>query len=68
VLSGEEGADERLFVLEPVLSPYDRYLPVFDLPLANALAGLFGRNAYAAPPNAQGCDPAQSGKTGPDAP
>ncbi|MDX3929158.1 MAG: tRNA lysidine(34) synthetase TilS [Shinella sp.] len=34
------------------LAPFDRFLPVFDLALANAMAELFGRHAYPAPPNA----------------
>ncbi|MBD9373415.1 tRNA lysidine(34) synthetase TilS [Rhizobium sp. ARZ01] len=50
VLAGDTQAGDEHFALEPVLAPYDRYLPVFDLPLAQAIAGLFGRAPYPAPP------------------
>lgn len=34
----------------PVLPPYDRFLPEFDLELANQMAVLFGRAPYSFPP------------------
>ncbi|PTM94436.1 tRNA lysidine(34) synthetase TilS [Mycoplana dimorpha] len=56
VLAAGFMADARSFALEPLLSPYERYLPVFELPLANALARLFGRKAFPPPPNARAED------------
>lgn len=53
VLSGEARADDASFTLEPVLLPFERYLPVFDLPLADAMAGLFGRGPHLRPPIAE---------------
>lgn len=41
-------ADDH-FTIRPVLAPYDLFLPRFDLPLANAIARLFGREAYPQP-------------------
>jgi len=35
---------------QPALGPYDRFLPRFDLALANQIAALLGRTAYLAPP------------------
>lgn len=35
----------------PVIAPYARFLPRFDLPLANALADLLGRARFIPPPN-----------------
>lgn len=37
--------------MEPVITPYARFLPHFDLPLANALAGILGRAPFSSPPN-----------------
>lgn len=56
VLAAGAVADARSFALEAVLSPYERYLPVFELPLANALARLFGREAFPPPPTAAPVD------------
>ncbi|MCD2183189.1 tRNA lysidine(34) synthetase TilS [Rhizobium sp. GN54] len=42
VLAGEARAEDASHAIEPVLAPYDRYLPVFGLPLADAIAGLLG--------------------------
>jgi len=36
--------------VEPVLAPFDRFLPAFDLEIANTVARLFGREPYPAPP------------------
>ncbi|HUH48710.1 MAG TPA: hypothetical protein VLZ56_02525, partial [Mycoplana sp.] len=66
VLSGNERAGADLFSLEPVLSPYDRYLPVFDLPLAQAIAALFAAPPYPAPPIRLGCDVSRRGEIRPD--
>ncbi len=38
-------------VIERQIAPYARFLPRFDLPLANALAAIFGRPAFSSPPN-----------------
>ncbi len=46
--SGEPAPSE--FSAVPVLSPYDRYLPLFDLPLANAIARLFALPGFSDPP------------------
>lgn len=35
---------------EPGIAPYDRFLPLFDLPFANSLARLAGRPDFPAPP------------------
>jgi tRNA(Ile)-lysidine synthase len=37
--------------MEPLIAPYARFLPRFDLPLADALAGLVGRARFSSPPN-----------------
>ncbi len=37
--------------VEPVIAPYARFLPRFDLPLADALADLLGRGRFMPPPN-----------------
>lgn len=37
--------------IEPLVSPYARFLPRFDLPLANALAAILGRTPFSSPPN-----------------
>ena len=37
-------------VIEPAFPLFDRFLPETDLPLANAVAHLFGRKAYLPPP------------------
>ncbi len=66
VLAGDARAEADLFSLEPVLSPYDRYLPVFDLRLAQALAALFARAPYPALPVRLGCDDSRRGDIRPD--
>ncbi|SOC37012.1 tRNA(Ile)-lysidine synthase [Rhizobium subbaraonis] len=38
------------FSAEAVLAPFDSHLPLFDLPLANAIAGLFGLPVFSEPP------------------
>lgn len=38
-------------LVEPVIAPYARFLPRFDLPLANALADILGRARFVSPPN-----------------
>ncbi|MEW9614229.1 tRNA lysidine(34) synthetase TilS [Shinella sp. S4-D37] len=37
--------------MEPLIAPYARFLPRFDLPLADVLAGLVGRAPFSSPPN-----------------
>jgi tRNA(Ile)-lysidine synthase len=37
--------------IEPLIAPYARFLPRFDLPLANALAAIVGRAPFSPPPN-----------------
>jgi tRNA(Ile)-lysidine synthase len=37
--------------VEPLIAPYARFLPRFDLPLANALAAIFGCPPFSSPPN-----------------
>ena len=37
--------------LQPVVAPYALFLPRFDLPVANALAGLLGLGTFSSPPN-----------------
>lgn len=37
-------------VITPYLAPFDRFLPVFDLPLASRIAQLMGCNPYLLPP------------------
>lgn len=58
MLAGEARAAGATHDVEPVLAPYDRFLPVFDLPLAEALAGLFGLPRLPPLPLAMGNDPA----------
>ncbi|MDH7803759.1 MULTISPECIES: tRNA lysidine(34) synthetase TilS [unclassified Rhizobium] len=41
---------EDAVTIAPRLAPFDLFLPRFDLELANAVAGLFGRVAYPQPP------------------
>ncbi|MEB2845795.1 tRNA lysidine(34) synthetase TilS [Endobacterium cereale] len=41
---------EGLVAIAPHLAPFDRFLPVFDLPLAAAIARLMGRQSYLLPP------------------
>jgi tRNA(Ile)-lysidine synthase len=43
--------------IAPILAPYDRYLPVFDLPVAQAMAGLFGLPPQPPLPLAMGFQP-----------
>ena len=38
-------------ILEPLIAPYARFLPRFDLPVAAALADIVGRRAFPPPPN-----------------
>lgn len=47
-LSG--GYDFDQVAIEPVLAPYDLFLPRFDLELADAIARLTGRKSYLTPP------------------
>ena len=48
----EDGAAvEKGTEADPVIAPYAHFLPRFDLPLAQVLAGLFGRGAFPSPPN-----------------
>lgn len=65
VLAGDERAGAELFSFEPVFSPYDRYLPVFDLPLAQAIAALFARAPYPVQPMLFGCDDSRRGESRP---
>jgi tRNA(Ile)-lysidine synthase len=37
--------------VEPVIAPYAAFLPLFDLPLANALADILGGAPFPSPPN-----------------
>lgn len=37
--------------LDAIIAPYARFLPRFDLPLANALAHILGATAFSSPPN-----------------
>lgn len=37
--------------VEPLIAPYARFLPRFDLPLANALADILGHMRFVSPPN-----------------
>lgn len=46
-----EGVPKGAVSLQPVVAPYALFLPRFDLPLANALAGLLGNAAFSSPPN-----------------
>ncbi|MCW5605794.1 MAG: tRNA lysidine(34) synthetase TilS [Burkholderiales bacterium] len=46
-----EGVPKGAVSLQPVVAPYGLFLPRFDLPLANALAGLLGNAAFSSPPN-----------------
>lgn len=41
----------NLAAIEPLVAPYARFLPHFDLPLANALAEILGRAPFSSPPN-----------------
>lgn len=66
VLVGDERAGPDRFAIEPIFSPYDRYLPVFELPLAQAIAALFARAPYPAPPIRIGCDDSRRGEIRPD--
>lgn len=52
-LKFEDGArvPADLAILGPLLAPYARFLPRFDLPLANALAGILGSVPFSSPPN-----------------
>ncbi len=43
-------AEAESLSVEPVLAPFDRFLPVFDLAVADVLAGLFGRTRYPVAP------------------
>src|SRR5690606_22758213 len=45
---GEMAAD---IAMTPIVAPYDRFLPRFDLPLADALAALLGLPAFSRPPD-----------------
>lgn len=54
ILSGGSRAPARSYKMSPAIDIFDRYLPVFDLPLANALSELFGAGTYPAPPSAWG--------------
>ena len=47
--SGAETAANHAVV--PLIAPYDRFLPRFDLALADALANGFGRPRFSRPPN-----------------
>lgn len=37
--------------LDAIIAPYERFLPRFDLPLADALAHILGKPAFSSPPN-----------------
>ncbi len=45
-----EGCDSSQTRIEPRLSPYDTFLPGFDLMMAEMIAGLFGRQPYVRSP------------------
>ncbi|WP_176085528.1 tRNA lysidine(34) synthetase TilS [Martelella sp. HB161492] len=51
VLSAGDGGGEALQAgnirVEPYLAPYENFLPLFDLALANAIAALFRRTSFA---------------------
>lgn len=47
---GETARAEAMLIV-PLIAPYRRFLPRFDLPIANALARLLGRPAFPSPPN-----------------
>src|SRR5690606_30754012 len=48
----EDGrAAEKGETADPVIAPYARFLPRFDLPLAQALASLFACARFPSPPN-----------------
>lgn len=44
-------AGNEAMTVEPIVTPYARFLPRFDLPLADALASLLGRPPFPSPPN-----------------
>lgn len=46
-----EHVSADLAIMEPLITPYARFLPRFDLSLANALAGIFGCPTFPSPPN-----------------
>ncbi|MDI6835821.1 MAG: tRNA lysidine(34) synthetase TilS [Rhizobiaceae bacterium] len=55
VISPEGGAplaaaEMETLSTEPVLAPFDHFLPVFDLAVADVLAALFGRSRYPVAP------------------
>ncbi len=55
VISPERGApvaaaEVEAVSVEPVLAPFDHFLPVFDLAVADVLAALFGRSLYPVAP------------------
>lgn len=49
VMPSIEGKNEHIRV-RPVLQPFDRFLPLFDLKLAGTLAELIGCDVFVAPP------------------
>ena len=49
--SGGGAAEAGDVTVVPVIAPYDRFLPRFDLPLANALADILGHVRFVSPPN-----------------
>jgi len=48
---GDGGAAREGVEVVPVIAPYAHFLPRFDLPLAQALAGLLGCAPFPSPPN-----------------
>ena len=44
------GTDKMAVKVEPLLAPFDRFLPQFDLPLARVLAAFFECGDFPAPP------------------
>ena len=48
---GDGGLVQEGAVATPVIAPYAHFLPRFDLPLAQALATLFGCAPFSSPPN-----------------
>lgn len=50
VLASSTESDKASVIVEPILAPYDRFLPQFELILAHELAVLFGCDEFPAAP------------------